>query len=164
AARRFKDQLEDRLARDSGLQRHDLTFRRAADLYIEYRRPSRADEKFLQRICALIGDRFIGDIRQHLLIDTANALYPGRSPGTKNRQVLMPAAAVIHYAAANDLCPYIKVKKFKEKNPEPRALSRHDADRLIAHADDKMRRLLIFLFCQGWRISEVLRLRWENID
>jgi integrase len=35
---------------------------------------------------------------------------------------------------------------------------------LIAVADGKMRLLLVFLFAQGWRISDTLRLTWQDID
>lgn len=164
AAGRFKEQLEDRIIRAGSLQRHDITFSRAADLYVEYRRPSRADAGFIRRIVALLGDQLIGDIRQHIVVETANALYDGLSPATKNRNVVGPVAAVIHYAAENELCPYIKIRKFKEKRAEPRWLSQEDAERLIAASAGDMRRLLIFLFCQGWRISDALALRWENID
>jgi integrase len=75
-----------------------------------------------------------------------------------------PAAAILHYAADNDLCPYIKVKKMKEKAPEPRAKRKEEAARLIAAADGKLKLLLVFLFFQGWRISDTLRLRWQDIN
>jgi integrase len=99
-----------------------------------------------------------------VLIDAANALYPHCLAATKNKNVFGPCAAVLHYAAENDLCPYVRIKKLKERRPEPRALRKEDANRLIAVADGEMRLFLVFLFAQGWRISDTLRLTWQDID
>jgi integrase len=77
--------------------------------------------------------------------------------------VFGPAGAVIHYAAKNELCPDVRIGKLKEKKPEPCAMRKEDA-RLIAAADGKLKLLLVFLFAQGWRISDALRLQWADID
>jgi integrase len=50
------------------------------------------------------------------------------------------------------------------RKTKPRALRKEDAARLIAAADGKLKLLLVFLFSQGWRISDALRLRWQDID
>jgi integrase len=164
AARRFKDALEIRLARSSG-QCHGATFREAAGLYQEAR-PHVTPQwlRNIERLCTVIGDRLLTEIRQAVLVDAANTLYPHCAAVSKNRTVFGPAAAVLHYAAENDLCPYSRVKKLKERQPVPRAMRSEDADRLIAAADGKMRLLLVFLFAQGWRISDTLRLTWQDID
>ena len=163
-ARRFKDALEVELARSAGQKCHAATFRDAAEIYLEARQLGEDDRLRVDRLCAVIGDRLLTDIRQHVLVDAAAALYPRCQPATKNRGVFTPASAVLHYAADNDLCPVIRVKKLKEKQPEPRALRREDAARLIAAADGKLKLLLVFLFTQGWRISDALRLQWQDID
>ena len=118
----------------------------------------------VDRLCAVIGDRLLVDIRQHVLVDAANALYPNCKPSSKNCAVFAPAAAVLHYAAECDLCPNIRVRKLKEARPHPRALRKEDAARLIAAADGKLKLLLVFLFTQGWRISDTLRLQWADLD
>jgi len=46
------------------------------------------------------------------LVDAASALYPGCTAATWNRCVFTPAAAILHHAAANDLCPYVRVLNF----------------------------------------------------
>jgi hypothetical protein len=118
----------------------------------------------IERLCAVIGGRLLADIRQYVLVDAAKIIYPHCSLETQNRKALMLAGAILHYAAENDLCPYIRVKKLEEKEPEPRAMRKEDAARLIAAADGKLRFLLIFLFAQGWRISDALRLQWQDIN
>jgi integrase len=35
---------------------------------------------------------------------------------------------------------------------------------LIAAVDGKLKLLLVFLFSQGWRITDVLRLTWRDVD
>jgi integrase len=133
-------------------------------MYTAYRHPNAPFQKAIDRLCALIGDQQLSDIRQHTLVDASNELHPGTSPGTKNRQVLVVASAVLHYAAENNLCPYIRIKKFKEKAPEPRALNKTHAKALIEAADGNMKLLLVWLFHQGWRISDVLRVVWQDIN
>jgi integrase len=165
AARRFKDSLEVELARSAGQKCHATTFQDAARLYLEAKPhsgdPWRAN---IERLCAVIGDRLLVEIRQHVLVDVANALYPNCKPSSRNSLVFAPAAAVMHCAAENDLCPYVRVKKLKERSPEARAMRKEDAARLIAAADGKLKLLLVFLFAQGWRISDTLRLQWQDIN
>ena len=163
-AQRFKTDLEVKIAQSAGRKHSVATFAEAADLYLEFRRPKKADRGFIERLCAVIGEQPLAEIRQHILVQAANVLYPQGTPATKNRQAFGPAAAILHYAADNDLCPYIRVKKLKEKRPEPRALSKEDAARLIAASDGRLRLLLVFLFSQGWRISDALRLQWQDVD
>ena len=163
-ARRFKAELEIKIAQSAGRKCHAATFEEAAALYLEARRSTPQWRVNIERLCAVIGDRLLTDIRQHVLVDAANALYLNCKPSSRNSLVFTPVAAVIHYAAENDLCPYIRVKKLKEKKPEPRAMRKEDAAKLIAAADGKLKLLLIFLFSQGWRISDALRLQWQDIN
>jgi integrase len=163
-ARRFKDALKIRLARSSGEKCYAITFREAADLYLEARPPSPQWQADITRLHTVIGDRPLIEIKHHVLVDAASTLYPDCQAASKNRHVFSPTAAVIHYAAKNELCPDTRIGKLKEKKPEPRAMRRQDADRLLAAADGKMRLLLVFLFAQGWRISDTLWLTWQNID
>jgi len=163
-AQRFKEQFELGLAKKDGEKHAPATFRIAAEMYANYRKPKQWDKACLDRLVAAIGDYQLSDIRQHILVEAANALYRDGSPATKNRQALGIASSVLHYAAENNLCPYIKVKKFKEKTPEPRSVSKDVAKALIAGADGEMKVLLVWLFHQGWRVSDVLRLQWKDID
>jgi integrase len=52
----------------------------------------------------------------------------------------------------------------EERSPESRAMRKEDAGRLIAAADGKLKLLLVFLFMQGWRIRDTLRLQWQDIN
>lgn len=164
AAQRFKEQFELRLAKQDADKHAPATFRIAAEMYANYRKPKKWDKACIDRLVGALGEYQLSDIRQHVLVDAAHELYPDGSPATKNRQALGIAASILHYAAENNLCPYIQVKKFKEKAPIPRALSKEQARVLMAGAEGEMHVLLVWLFHQGWRISDVLRLKWEDID
>lgn len=165
AGERFKDELEVRIARDDSVKCASATFGQATELYLEYRDAPKKDRDALKRIVGMIGTAQLGEIRQHIIFETAIALYPNGTAATRNRQAIGLIASVLHYAAENDLCPYIRVRKFKEKAPEPRSIAKEEAEKLIAGAaHPRLKLLLIFLFCQGWRISDAVALRWEDID
>jgi len=164
-ARRFKTDLELKIAQSAGRKRGAATFKEAAALYLEAKPGvARQWRVSINKLCDVIGDRFLADIRQFVLVDAANFLYPHCQPISKNCRVFTPAAAVLHYAAENNLCPHIKVKKMKEKKPEPRGKRKDEAARLIAGAEGKFKFLLVFLFYQGWRIADTLRLQWQDIN
>lgn len=163
-AQKFKERFELELAKDDQRRRSPTTFAVAADMYVQYRQPKKWDKTCIERLVGVIGEYRLIDLQQHILIEAANELYPDAAASTKNRQVIVPAAAILHYAAENNLCPYIQVKKFKERTPEPRAVSKEIAQALITGSTGEMRLLLVWLFYQGWRISDVLRLQWAHIN
>lgn len=163
-AQRFKAGLEVRLIEKQHDKFAAVTFKTAAEHYIEYRNPSKLDRAYIAKLVLILGNIVLTELKQHMLINAANSLYPDGAASTKNRSAIVPAAAVLHYAAKNNLCPYVPVVKFKEKEPEPRSVSKDIARVLIANSEGPMRLALVWLFCQGWRISDVLRVRHQDID
>jgi integrase len=142
-----------------------LSFEDAADAYLEYRQNPKVDVQRLARICIVLGDRLIGEMTGNDLTLAANKLMPGTKPASKNREVVRPAAAVLHYAADNGAIDWVRVKQFKEARPVTRAVSTDIASLLIANAvDPDLKLLLIWLFHQGNRISEALSVNWDDID
>ncbi|HYM30788.1 MAG TPA: tyrosine-type recombinase/integrase [Candidatus Cybelea sp.] len=165
AAERFKNEIERKLLEGRAPQAgEDLSFARAAELYEAWRRPSKADEKRIGKLVAKIGPRRIRDLGQADLVEAANALYGERSAATKNREALRPAAAILHYAAENGWCAWLRVKLFKERRPETRAVDVKVARLLIANTEGKKRLLLAWLFHQGTRITDALRLDVTHLD
>lgn len=113
------------------------------------------------------------------LVDAANALYAGRKNETKNRWVIKPGSAIIHYAAENKWCAWERIKKFTEGPIETRASNDATFDIIMGALrkdeqtakSDFQRRLarrkqlfILWLFRHWNRISEVLRVGWEHID
>jgi hypothetical protein len=64
----------------------------------------------------------------------------------------------------NKLCAHIKVRRLKEKKSTRCPVHKDDATKLLDAATGDLRLLLIFLFHQGWRIGDTLRLTWRDID
>src|SRR5438270_12370865 len=98
-AKRFAAELErELLTRRVPRPGEAVTFSGAADLYIAYRDPSKADRLRIERLKRAIGKKVVADIRQADLVAAADLLQPNRSPATRNRAVIRMAAAVLHYA------------------------------------------------------------------
>ena len=166
AARQFLRELERELAAGRLPKAGDVvSFAAAAELYCAWANPGKGDRVRIARIEAEIGRRAIADLRQADLVAAANRLFPDHSPATKNRWVIKPAAAILHYAARQGLCGWLRIEKFREARPQTRAVSLDLAGQLVAAAPAGPRRLvLVWLFRMGTRISDTLQVRWDAID
>lgn len=142
----------------------DLIYRQASQTYREGRQFSKQESGWLDDLERELGDRPVAGIKNSDLKAVAIKLYPKARNETRNRQVLTPAAAVLHYAAEDGAIPWLRVSKLPEREPETRAVSRDIARVLIANTEGQQQAFLIFLFRQGWRVSEVLRLEWRHLD
>lgn len=141
------------------------TFAHAAELYKAYRNPRQADLKRIDRIVGGIGHKKLAELRPVDLITLANQLLPDAVAATKNREVLVPAVAIMHYASQNGMCAWLRVSLFRQPRPRARAVSRETASCLIDAAPLGQKRLfIIWLFCQGSRISDALRVDWTDLD
>lgn len=140
-----------------------VTFRKAAQHYIAWRRPSVADLKRLDRIYLELGDRLVGSIGHADIVAAANALSPNTKTSTRNREVIRMTAAVMHYAAGEGWCKWLRVRTFREPAPVTRSVSGDIACAIISAAPQGPRRLyLLWLFRHGSRLSEPLSLTWEE--
>jgi integrase len=166
AALRFAEALKRSLdAASADLERGQVTFRQAAELYLKAARRSRNEERYIRKLAAYFGNKLVDRIRHRHIAEAATALYPTASPETQNRQAFTPTASVLHYAADNDLCAWLRIRKLEESDPAPRAAGAHVLGQVIAAAEDPdARRLLKLLSYQGWRISEALGIEWERTD
>ncbi len=166
SAQRWAREFERRIRQDRPPRPGEaVTFTRAADAYLAYRDPNRAEQRRVERVKAMLGHRSVGDLRQADLVDAARQLQPRGAPATRNREVIRPAAAILHYAAKNGWCDWLRVELFREPRPKTRAVSIEAAGAAIANADDDdLRLLLVWLFRQGDRISDALRVSWDEID
>lgn len=156
-----------------------VTFRRAAALYAAFISPPKSDQRRIDAIVIVLGDRTVADIGQADLVDAAHRIYPGRKNETKNRAVIKPAAAILHYAARNRWCEWLRIEKLQEAPPVTRpsddatmriiltALSKEEAEAKTPLRRDRAarKRLLILWLFRHWnRISDPLRLTWPDID
>src|SRR3546814_5155003 len=82
-----------------------------------------------------LGEMAIDEIWQMHIAAAANALCPGLTAATKNREVYAPIAAVLHWAADNKLRDWLRVRKLREDQPVPRLAADHVLPLLIADPD-----------------------------
>lgn len=175
AAKQFAQQVERQMLAQGPPKRGDVvSFAQAARLYAAFRGLDlddplaqrgqlRVEAGAINRLVALLGKQPVGELGHPDLVAAANQLFPTQSPATKNRWVIKPGAAILHYAAEQKFCGWERIKKFREKKAKTRAVSVDVAAALVAAAPDGPKRLLlVWLFRQGTRISDTLQLSWEE--
>jgi integrase len=137
-----------------------LTFAQAALLYRSADKPTR----FLDRIEDYWKDTLVKNITRGAIRQSALTLYPNAAAATRNRHVIVPTQAIINHAAESELCPRIRVQRFKvdTKIKKPATLAWISA--FMAHSTAHLGGLALFMFLTGARISEALAVRWDDID
>jgi integrase len=137
-----------------------LTFARAAILY----RNAGKSERFLKRVENYFGSMLVKDITAATIKQMAMTLYPNCSGASRNRQAIVPAQAVINFAAESELCPPIKVKRFKvvSKIKEPATLEWVKA--MQEHGSPAIGALALFMLLTGARVGEAVALQWDDVD
>ena len=164
AAEDFLVGLPAALRSPADIDRSKATFADAIDLYVAYRKPSKSDTRYIGRLRARLGHKRLAEFKTAVIVEAAADLYPAATNETKNRQAFVPAAAILHHAADNGLCDWLRIKKLPERKPAARLPSDNAERLLIANTDGLKKLLLTILFRQGWRITEALRLAADNID
>lgn len=137
-----------------------LTFAKASVLY----RAAGKEARFLEKLedhwkNTLVKDMTAGAIRQ-----SAIDIYPDAGGATRNRQVITPTRAIINHCAELELCPPIRVRKFKEDKKIKKPVMLHWLDRFCAHARPTTAALATFMFATACRISEARRVEWKDVD
>jgi hypothetical protein len=116
------------------------------------------------------------DVQHADLVAAADRIFPCGKNETKNRWVMKPGAAILHYASENKWCDWRRIRKLDEAEAKTRASSANVA-RVILDALDreahtaatdheqwlarKKHLLILWLFKHGNRISDPPRLEWD---
>jgi integrase len=140
------------------------TFRQAAEAYTAWRTPGWDEIRRINRLIADLGDRDIRTMTSSDLIGAAGRICPDHKASSRNRLVITPASAILHYAAEQGWCPWVRCRRFKEAKPETRAIRADAARKLVRSAKGIERAFLIFLFGQGMRVSDAIAVSWERIN
>jgi integrase len=138
-----------------------LTFAQAAIAYRAAGKPTR----FLERIEDCWKDTLVRDITPGAIRSAALALYPLASGATRNRQAIVPMQAIINHAAESELCPRIRVKRFKIETKSKVPATIEWVQAFMAHCKHPhLAGLALFMFLTGARVSEALAVEWDDID
>lgn len=147
------------------LARNLPTFESAAASYTEHG----GEDRYLAKIIAHFADTPLAEITPFDVRQMAIALYPDASGSTRNRCAVTPARAVLSHAYDRGWCPLMRIRRFKSdaptrKNPASPAwlqifVRQCDIDRL-----PHLAALVLFMTMTGARISEAVRLCWNEVD
>ena len=135
-----------------------LTFEVAAQKY----RAAGKSARFLDPVEKYLAKTLIKDIKPSRIRQMAIELYGHCSGATRNRMGITPAQAVINFAAKAELCPPIRVERFREdaKVKEPATLEWVQAFRTTA--SPVLGNYALFMFLTGCRPSEALAIDPER--
>jgi len=138
-----------------------LTWPKAAALYLSAGKPSR----FLVPLSKHWGNVAIKDISAGSIRQAGIDIYPSAKNSTRNRQAIVPTLAVINHCAELNLCPPLRMKRFKVDTKIKKPVTLEWINAFRAHADRMdVGTLALFLFGTGARITEALSVRWEDVD
>lgn len=153
---------EERTKQD---HRINKTFRYAADEYIAWKNPSDREKGFLDEICKYIGNVAIRDITQSDLVGIANNIYKGKKGSSKNRGVMHPASAVIHYASkpTHKWCELWQIELFEETPVKKRTMTIEDARKFVKATDGIEKSLILWLFKHSDRITSSIEVMGPHI-
>jgi len=141
------------------------TFRDAADAYIRWRNPGKADLGRIERLCERLGTKAIGEVSQDDLVMAAKQHDGAVTGATLNREYTRPFAAILHYARDAGLRDDIRIRAFPERAPVVRVAERQGVSLLISNAaTEPQRLLLLWLWELGSRISDTIQVEWSSID
>lgn len=137
-----------------------LTFKLACEMY----RAAGKSTLFLDPIEKYFGTKLIKSIKPSTIIQMAVELYGHCGKATQNRMGITPAQAVINFAAKAELCPPIRVERFKEfkKVKEPATMEWVKA--FQSTATPVLGAYAMFMFLTGCRPSEGLAVMPDDLD
>ncbi len=120
------------------------------------------------RITATLGHMPVRAVKaEHVARWQSELLKSGLSSSTVS-DVRVTLRQVVEQGVIHELCPANPVDRVRAptvKHKSARALTSDEARRLVeAAAADRLGAAVALLFVQGWRVSEVLGLAWEDLD
>lgn len=137
-----------------------ITIAAAINLYLD----AKKSDRFLLPILTQWGHKKIKDIKPGHVHDLCRTIHPNAGPATYNRQVITPIQAVINHAAKRGLCNPIKIERFKVERKIPSVGTQDWLEAFIAHSSPHLGALALFMAYTGARISEAVRLQWNDVD
>ncbi|MEO9651203.1 MAG: site-specific integrase [Roseobacter sp.] len=144
--------------------RATLIFSQAA---IAYRQAGHST-RFLERIEDYWTNTLVSKITGEAIRQMARKLYPNAANATLNRQGIVPAQAVINYAAELEWCAPIRVKRLKvnvkTKTPANRGWIEAFATQATQDGLPHLAALCLFMFGTSARRGEACALKWDDVE
>lgn len=137
-----------------------LTFPEAVAHYLKAGKP----DKYLGKIEDYWKDTKVKDMTAGAIRQSAIDIYPKAGGATRNRQVITPTQAIINHCAELELCPPIRIKRFKFDAKIKKPVSLDWVTALAANSRPVIKALVLTMFSTACRFSEARRLEWADID
>lgn len=129
-----------------------LTFAQAALMY----RAAGKSGTFLEPIENYFKETLVKDIKSGTIRKMAMDLFGGNSGASRNRRAIIPAQAIINYAADSDLCDHIRVKRFKTETKEKPHATLEWIQAFMKEASPQLGAYALLMFLTGARPTEAL--------
>jgi integrase len=156
---KLKRQIEDEIERGAYARPGDPTFKSAALAYMQ----AGGERTYLPKLLEHFGETPLKQIDQSAIDGAAITLYPNATSATRNRQVHTPCSAVLREAGA---LLSLRRPRGSVGNKQTHWLWPEQAERLFEEAsklNPNFEALLIVLTYTGMRLSEALKLEWNNV-
>lgn len=151
--------IEQDIERGEFSERGEATFASAALAYMQ----AGGERTYLPRLLEYFGETPLTKINQEALDKAAYALYPKASPATRNRQCYTPCSAILRRGGIRIDLSRPEGSQGKKATawlwPEQAELLFEEAEKI----DPEFAALLIVLTYTGMRLSEALKLEWQNV-
>src|SRR3990167_2399804 len=106
----------------------------------------------------------VKEITASRIREACRKIYPRLGPASWNRHVISPTQAIINYASSEELCPPIRLKRFKVVTKEKEPATWTWVQAFMSASSPRLGTLGCFMFTTGARISEALSLTWTDVD
>jgi integrase len=137
-----------------------LTFAKAVMLYKSAGKPT----DYLLKIADYWKDTLVKDITAGAIRQSAIDIYPKAKPQTRNRQVITPTQAVINHCAELEMCPPVRVKRFKFEAAIKQPVTLEWLNTFCLYARPVIKALVLDMFSTACRFAEARRQEWADID
>lgn len=125
-------------------------------------------DRFLKPIANYWKNTRVKTITPEAIRQSARKIYPNAGEQTWNRQVIVPTAAVINYAAQMGWCRHVKVKRFTalsvKKTPVTVEWVSAFAAQAVSDGLPHLAALCLFMFGTGARVGEAVALEWGSLN
>jgi integrase len=130
-----------------------LTFGEAARIY----RAVGKSTRFLDQIEDYLRHTLVKDITPGMIQQMAMDLFSHCSGASRNRMAIVPAKAVINYAAKSKLCQPIRVENFETETKEKGFATLEWVQAFQKHASPQLGGFALFMYLTGARPTEALK-------
>lgn len=135
-----------------------VTFLTAAVSYLD----DGGEARFMGKLTDHFKSTPLSRVNQAAVDAAAKALFPAAGFATKKRHVYGPVCAVLNHAARKGWIVAPRLKHPKIAEPVTRWSTPERLTKLLPHCAPPLRRLVVLLTYTGARLSEALRVDWDQ--